>query len=153
MQTTMTMTPLVSLKSGQIDLADTNEHILGRKVVDQSGQDVGKVDDLFVDANERRARFIAVKSGDMLGLGGKTVLVPVDAITSAGDPVTINASRERILGGPQVDEASLAGGTGTTGVSRGGFDENATPLAISAYEWYSIDEPFWSPSYRRRNWA
>jgi sporulation protein YlmC with PRC-barrel domain len=149
----MTTTPLASLKSSRIDLINTNEDILGRKVVDVNGQDVGKVDDLFADLNERRVRFLSVKSGDILGVGGKTFLIPVDVIQSAGaDQVVINESKDRILNGPQVDEASLVATTGTTGETTGSFDATAVPL-VEVYEYYAIDEPFWSPTYRSPNWA
>ena len=178
MRSNTTMNPLVSLKSEQIELADRNEDIRGRKVVDREGQDVGKVDDVFVDPIERRARFIAVKSGDFLGLGGKKFLIPIDAIQSQNaDQVVINETRERILGGPQVEDefgepsrgddvsptgdiarardtagSPAAGGTaGTAGT--GGADDEAPAVVVAVYEWYDVRQPYWSPDYQRRNWA
>lgn len=180
-----TTTPLVSLKSGDVDLADPNEDIRGRRVVDREGQEVGKVDDLFVDPTERRARFMAVKSGDVLGLGGKTYLVPVDVIQSVDEEqVVINETRDRILGGPQVEggaERVAAGGqprgaTGATGeaarapgeapgaageAARAPRDVPGTvpaaadepALVVAVYEWYGIQQPYWSPDYRRQPWA
>jgi sporulation protein YlmC with PRC-barrel domain len=147
MRTTMTTTPLVSLKSGRIDLMNTSEDILGRKVVDRNVDDVGKVDDVFVDLNQRRARFLAVKTGDVLGLGGKTVLVPVDAIASTdSDKVVINQTRDRIVNGPEFDTTRI------TGETAGSFDASEFPL-VDVYQYYAVDEPFWSPTYRDRNWA
>jgi sporulation protein YlmC with PRC-barrel domain len=178
MQSTTTTTPLVSLKSEKIELADSSEDIRGLKIVDRDGQEVGKVDDVFVDPNERRARFLVVKSGDILGLGGKKFLIPVDAIQSHdADQVVINETRDRILGGPQVDgefrgtsdelaetgetrttggEMSGTGGTRPTDDTAGtlGVGEDAPPaLVIAVYEWYDIDQPYWSPDYQRRSWA
>ena len=148
--TTMTI-PVASARSGQVTLMDSNEDIVDRKVVDHTGEEVGKVDDLFVDLNERRVRFISVKSGDVFGVGGKTVLVPVDAIESAGtDQIVVSESKDRILNGPLADEATLASMADATGQPADTFA--ARPL-IDAYEYYAIDEPFWSPTYRRRNWA
>jgi sporulation protein YlmC with PRC-barrel domain len=183
MHSTTTTTPLVSMKSGEIELSDPNEDIRGRKVVDQNGEDVGKVDDVFVDPNQRRARFIAVKSGDFLGLGGKKFLIPVDAIQSLEeDRVMIGETRDRILGGPQIEgqfdapsdaaEPSGAGGTGTGASTAdvirmpgaaaesggdadegGNADQDAPALVIAVYEWYDVDEPYWSPDYRGQHWA
>jgi sporulation protein YlmC with PRC-barrel domain len=148
MRSTMTTTPLVSLKSRQIDLMDTNEDILGRKVVDLNGEEVGRVDDVFVDFDQRFARFVALKSGDVLGLGGKQFLVPVDAIQSVDtDRIVINESKERILAGPEFDPTRQTV-TETTPGTPNSFD---VPV-VAAYEYYAINEPFWSPNYRRPNW-
>jgi len=144
MRSTMTTTPLVSLKSGQTELVDTNEDILGRKVVDLNGEDVGKVDDVFVDQDQRHARFLSVKAGDMLGLGGKTFLIPVDAIQSVTpDKVPIKAAKDRILTGPEL---RVSGNTPTS------FDATSVPIT-EVYDYYGINEPFWSPTYRRPTWS
>jgi sporulation protein YlmC with PRC-barrel domain len=166
MQSTTTTTPLVSLKSGAIELMDPNEDIRGRKVVDRVGQEVGRVDDVFVDPTQRRARFLSLKSGDFLGLGGKQFLIPVDAIESLdADQVVINETRDRILGGPQMDgggagasESDAPSTTGDTGTSddaagTGEVGTHAPALVIAVYEWYDVDQPYWSPDYRRRPWA
>jgi sporulation protein YlmC with PRC-barrel domain len=144
MRSTTTTTPLVSLKSGQADVVDTNENILGRDVVDLNGEGIGKVDDVFVDLDQRHARFISVKSGDVLGMGGKTLLIPVDAIQSdRTETVVINAARDRIETGPELrandDEATT-------------LDAASAPIA-QVYDYYGISEPFWSPTYRRPNWS
>jgi sporulation protein YlmC with PRC-barrel domain len=147
MRSTMTTTPLVSVKSGQLSLMDTSEDILGRKVVDRTGQEIGKVDDLFADPTERRVRFFSLKSGDFLGLGGKTFLVPVDVIQSVNtDQVILNDTKDRILNGPQVtDQVRTTDATGSV-------DANSIPI-VEVYDFYAIDEPYWSPTYRRPNWA
>ena len=149
MRSTMTTTPLVSLKSGQIALTDTNEDVLGRKVVDVNGEDVGKVDDAFVDPNVQRVRFLSVKAGDFLGMGGKTYLIPVDAIQSSQpDTIAVNATKDRILSGPVLDETRRPD-TGDTAFS---LDPSVTPV-VDVYEFYAINEPYWSPTYREPRWA
>lgn len=41
----------------------------GRQVVDRNGDEVGKVEGLIIDEQERRVRFLEVGSGGFLGLG------------------------------------------------------------------------------------
>ena len=62
-----------------------DEDIRGRRVYDQDGNEIGKVDDLLVDPSQRRVRFLQVISGGFLGLGGTMMLVPLEAITMVGD--------------------------------------------------------------------
>jgi len=62
-----------------------DEDIRGRRVYDQDGNEIGKVDDLLVDPSQRRVRFLQVTSGGFLGLGGTMMLVPVEAITMVSD--------------------------------------------------------------------
>lgn len=50
-------------------VADKNEDIRGYTVRTASGEEIGKVDDLLVDAAEEKARFLIVASGGFLGIG------------------------------------------------------------------------------------
>ena len=68
MRSTMTTGVLEPLSQSNTQLANTTEDIRGRKVYARDGQEFGKVDDVFVDPYERYARFISVKSGDILGI-------------------------------------------------------------------------------------
>jgi sporulation protein YlmC with PRC-barrel domain len=71
---------LIRLSDTDFDLPE-HEDIRGRKVMDQDGNEIGKVDDLLVDPRQRRVRFIQVTSGGFLGIGGTMLLVPVEAVT------------------------------------------------------------------------
>src|SRR4029453_2437392 len=66
MRSTMTTGALEPLSETNLALADSTEDIRGLKVYDRSGSEFGKIDDVFIDPVERRARFVAVKSGDIL---------------------------------------------------------------------------------------
>jgi sporulation protein YlmC with PRC-barrel domain len=121
----------------------------GRTVLDRDGQEIGKVDDVFVDPTEKRTRFLSVKSGDFLGLGGKKLLIPIDAITSVSEEkVVINDLRDRIVGGPQVDGEFNRGPDRMSDTA----DEDADALVIAVYEWYGVEQPYWNPSYQRPSW-
>jgi len=104
MRSTMTTNALEPSSKSDLGLADPNEDIRERKVYDRDGTQFGKVDDVFIDARERRARLITVRSGDILGIGGKRYLVPVDAITVNGERVTRGLDGRSNDGGPAARE-------------------------------------------------
>jgi uncharacterized protein YrrD len=144
MRSTMTTTALEPLSQTHLDLTDPKEDVRGRKVFDRDSQEIGKVDDVFIDPTERRVRFLSLKSGDVLGLGGKKLLVPIDAITSVTpDKVVINQRGDRIVAGPQVDREFEKG-------SDQAADTDGVVLAC--YEFYGIARPYWDPTYQRPNW-
>ncbi len=89
--------------SGQT-VASADEDIRGRKVKDKDGHDVGRVDDLLIDDQDRKVRFLRVEHGGILGFGAINSFIPVDAITRiTPDDVFINHSREHVAGAPSYD--------------------------------------------------
>lgn len=78
--------------------------IRGRKVKDKDGKDLGKVDDLLIDDQERKVRFLRVEHGGFLGVGETKSFIPVDAITKiSDDEVQINHSRDHVAKAPRYD--------------------------------------------------
>jgi uncharacterized protein (TIGR02271 family) len=78
------------------------ERFVGYEVYDQSGEKIGKVDDLFVDDNNN-AEYVGVKMGF---LGTRSTLIPMDIITvdePAGRLVT-SADKETVKNGPTFDD-------------------------------------------------
>jgi sporulation protein YlmC with PRC-barrel domain len=145
MRSTMTTTALEPLSQTRLELFDPKEDVRGRKVFDREGEEIGKVDDVFIDPTERRARFFSVKSGDVLGLGGKKLLIPIDVIASVDkDKVVINHRRDRLVAGPQVDRQFEKG-----------IDQAADTdaVVIACYEFYGVQQPYWNPTYQRPNWS
>jgi len=100
-------TALLRLGDMNLTVANPSEDIRGRKVIDQAGEELGSVDDLFVDDREKKVRFLQVASGGFLGLGATTFLIPVDAITRieevAEGTVHIDRTREHVAGAPRYD--------------------------------------------------
>ena len=97
-------TALVKLTNTSLELADFNQDIRGRKVVDRHGDEIGHVSSLFIDEAERKVRMIEIRAGGFFGIGERHFLVPVDAITSVEkDEVHINATREHVAGSPPYD--------------------------------------------------
>ena len=95
---------LVKLSDSDHMLTDPAEDIRGRKVIDPDGNDLGKVDDLLIDADERKVRMLRVEHGGVLGIGATASFIPVDAVTGIDDDmVHVSESRDRVSGAPQYD--------------------------------------------------
>jgi uncharacterized protein (TIGR02271 family) len=74
----------------------------GYTVYDNAGGKIGKVDDLFLDENDR-PEYIGVKMGF---LGTKSTIIPMDAATvdeSAGT-ITVSSDSDTVKNGPSFDD-------------------------------------------------
>ena len=95
---------LRSISDDKLETSDPAEDVRGRKVVDKVGEDIGHVDDLFVDDREHKVRLLRVAAGGFLGLGETKFLIPVDAITKVDDKtVHVDQTREHVASGPRYD--------------------------------------------------
>lgn len=83
------------LSDTQQTVADPAADVRGRKVVDSDGEEIGTVEDLLIDDQENKVRFMRVGEGGFLGLGRQHFLVPVDAISSV-EPERVHIDRDRI---------------------------------------------------------
>ena len=80
------------------------EDIRGRKALDLAGEELGKVDDLFIDEREQKGALSGGNVRRFPRVGRHKVLLPVDAITRlTDDSVYINQSRESVAGAPRYD--------------------------------------------------
>lgn len=78
--------------------------IRGLTVKDKDGQKLGKVQDLLIDDQENKVRFLLVERGGFLGLGETKSFIPVDAITKiTDDDVFVNHTREHVDEAPPYD--------------------------------------------------
>lgn len=95
---------LVRLSDTTFTLADPAEDVRNRTVIDADGEEIGHVHDLFIDEEEKSARFLQVASGGVLGIGAQHFLVPVEAVAEIEDDrVHISRNRERLLDVPTYD--------------------------------------------------
>jgi sporulation protein YlmC with PRC-barrel domain len=102
--TTRSKHTLMRLDDTGLTVADPNEDIRGHTVIDQHGEEIGKVDGLLLDPQERKVRMLEVAAGGFLGIGERTFIVPVDAVTSiAGDTIHIDRTRDHVAGAPAYD--------------------------------------------------
>jgi sporulation protein YlmC with PRC-barrel domain len=71
--------------------------VRGLGVFTRDGEQMGTVEDLYVDTVEREVRFLDVSAGGFLGLGEKHFLIPVEAVAEIyDDGVTVDQNREKI---------------------------------------------------------
>lgn len=96
-----TLTPLSD--TGQM-VADPEQDLRGRTVIDNAGEKVGTVTDLLVDTTESAVRFLRVEHGGVLGFGATASFIPVDAIRRiTDDEVHVDSGKDRIAGAPRYD--------------------------------------------------
>lgn len=95
---------LIMLSDSDRTIADPAEDIRGRRVCDKHDNDLGKVDDLLVDADEGKVRMLRVEHGGLLGFGATPSFVPVDAVTRITDEtVYVAQSRDEVADAPRYD--------------------------------------------------
>ncbi len=122
---------MVRLHDTDVTLADPADDLRGRKVADRDGLEVGVVEDLIIDAAERRARFLEIDAADDSGLSLLKQLVPVDTITRIDDGVVhISPDRMMVAGGPGYDPAAVL----------------ERPYYAAVYGYYDCP-PFWWPTH------
>lgn len=114
-------------------VADPRADIRGLTVVDSAGEDIGTVEDLLVDDEEERVRFLRVGAGGFLGIGREHLLVPVEAVVDIADErVTVSRERARLGDAPGYDpELAESYDAGYYG---------------ALYGWWGFT-PFWNPGY------
>lgn len=128
--TTDPQATLVRLSDTDLTLASEADDVRGRSVVDRHGEDIGEVDELIIDPDERRVRFVQVAAGGFLGLGEEKRLVPIDAVASVNDVVRIEKDRAHVAGAPGYDPDLIQEPNYYEGV----------------YGYYGYT-PFWMPGY------
>ncbi|KPC51913.1 PRC-barrel domain-containing protein [Amantichitinum ursilacus] len=104
----------------------------GAKVVNDLGEELGKIDQVVLDIDRGRIAYAVLSFGGFMGLGDKLFALPWSSLQS--DPV----NERFILGG--VDRARLE--------SAPGFDKDHWPVfaddqwAVGIHDYYGID-PYW----------
>jgi sporulation protein YlmC with PRC-barrel domain len=124
---------IVSMNDTDLTPADPAEDVRGRTVVDVNGDDIGDIEDLMLDQDESKVRFLQVGAGGFLGIGERKFLIPVDAITSIDeDHVYIDRSRESIIAGPDYDPTLVR--------------DDTNDIWANTYTYYGF-APYWAPGY------
>ena len=124
---------LVKLGDTGKTIADRHEDIRGYTVRAGSGEEIGKVEELLIDVEEEKVRFLMVASGGFLGIGKDKTFIPVDVVKSINEKdteVLIDRSREQIAGAPEYDP-DLA---------------DVRSYYEGVYGHYGFS-PYWSPGY------
>lgn len=86
---------LLKLSDSEFRLEDRVSDIRGMGVFNRDGEQMGSVEDFYVDTEERKVRFLEVGAGGFLGLGEKRFLIPVEDVTDFREGgVTVEQNRE-----------------------------------------------------------
>jgi len=95
---------LVRLSDTGLVLEDLTQDVRGLDVYDNDGDRIGKVEDLYADAQERKVRFLDVGAGGFMGLGEKRFLIPVEAVSEVRqDGVVVEQKRRKVAESPLFD--------------------------------------------------
>ena len=103
---------LVKLSESDIHLDEPWQDIRQLAVYDTHGEQIGSVEDLYVDRHARVPRFLDVSAGGFLGIGKKHFLIPVEEVSRevSEERVTVNWDREKVLDSPELDPEEVPKG-------------------------------------------
>ncbi len=97
---------IFKLSESDYQLEEPRQDIRGFDVYDSNGEQIGSVDDFYIDREAHVTRFLDVRAGGFLKIGKKHFLIPVEEFTrdlSEGDRVTVNHERDKVLDSPEFD--------------------------------------------------
>jgi sporulation protein YlmC with PRC-barrel domain len=92
--------------SEDLRLREPLQDIRGLDVYDNNGEQIGTVEDLYVDQEAQFPRFLDVGAGGFLGIGKKHFLVPFEEVSrsvSEEERVVVRQNRDKVLGSPDFD--------------------------------------------------
>jgi uncharacterized protein (TIGR02271 family) len=76
------------------------ENWRGRTLVDQDGDKIGKIEDIYLDRQTGEPEWIAVKTGTF---GSNLSFLPIEGATLAGDDVRSAEAKDRVKDAPNVE--------------------------------------------------
>ena len=96
---------LTKLSETDLPLEEPWQDIRGLAVYDIQDEQIGSVQDLYVDREVRLVSYLVVSAGGFLGIGNKHFLVPVEEVSRdvGEERVTIMVPREKVLNSPEFD--------------------------------------------------
>jgi sporulation protein YlmC with PRC-barrel domain len=78
---TPTSTPSASSQSQTPGLTVASDSLIGTKVHDAQGKEIGKISRLMIDAKQGKIASALIKQGGALGVGSKEISVPWEGLT------------------------------------------------------------------------
>jgi len=121
------------LSETDLILAEADQDIRNRIVIDSHGADIGKIDDLFIDRSERKVRMLQIRAGGFLRLGERHFLLPVEAITDVtAKEVYVNVTLEHVVASPPYDPKLI---------------ELTTRDLVAPYYGHFAINPYWATGY------
>jgi sporulation protein YlmC with PRC-barrel domain len=112
-----------------------SEDVRGLEVRDLANERIGTVEDLAVDEQVGRVRFLKIGSGGLLGFGRRHWLVPVDVVDGvSSEHLFLRTSRERMSEAPAWEP----------------IENDGYLREVCAY--YG-SQPFWTDGYQAPDWT
>ena len=96
---------LAKLSELDVPLEESWQDIRDLDVYDVADQQIGTVEDLYVDRQARLASYLVVSAGGFLGIGKKHFLIPVEEVSRdvGEERVTVTVPKEKVLNSPEFD--------------------------------------------------
>ena len=96
---------LTKLSETNLPLEEPWQDIRGLAVYDNRDEQIGSVEDLYLDREVRLASYLVVSTGGFLGMGKKHFLLPVEEVSRdvGEERVTIMVPRLKVLNSPEFD--------------------------------------------------
>jgi sporulation protein YlmC with PRC-barrel domain len=96
---------LAKLSETDLPLEEPWQDTRGLEVYDITDEQIGTVEDLYVDQEARQARFVVVSAGGFLGVGKKHFLIPAEEVSRdvGEEQVTVTEPRDKVLNSPEFD--------------------------------------------------
>ncbi len=96
---------LVNLNGIDLHLEEPWQDLRGLDVYDVNDDQIGSVEDVYVDREQRQARLLDVSAGGVLGVGKKHFLVPVEDVQRDvdGERVTVEHPKDKVMESPEFD--------------------------------------------------
>lgn len=112
-------------------IVKTNKEVVGRKVINPQGENLGKVEEIMVDSIPGRVAYAVLSFGGFLGVGDKFFAVPWSALdwNPERQAFVINADKRFLENAPGFDKNNWP-------------DMSDTTLRTSIYSYYKA-QPYW----------
>jgi sporulation protein YlmC with PRC-barrel domain len=80
--------------------------IIGDKVVNGYGEDLGKIEELMIDLENSRVGYVVLSFGGLLGIGDKLFAIPLEALRldAENHRFVLDIDRERLDQAPGFDK-------------------------------------------------
>src|SRR5262245_51639328 len=90
----------------------SGDSMLGMNIDSPTDESLGAVDDLIIDRGSGKIAYVVMKSGTILGMGGKHVVVPSSALgwDHVDKHLTLNSTKDQIKTWPEFKRDQWAAG-------------------------------------------
>jgi sporulation protein YlmC with PRC-barrel domain len=80
--------------------------LIGDRVVNRKGEDLGKIEDLMIDPEQGRVGYAVLSFGGFLGMGDKLFAVPMQALKLSREDkwFVLDVDKERLKNAPGFDK-------------------------------------------------